>query len=386
MIDFKDPKRGLSGINATYKREKVKYEEVSSDLKTQEGYQLNYSRNKVNYFPLWGFVNGSWQMDLMFPPAYKGVKIILCCIDINTRYAYAYCFRTKEQTHEYIKQFLVDAEKDKREVNYIQMDRGSEFTNNKVSDILGEIEHRFVIKGDKAAQAIVERFNGTLRRLISNYISANNDNDWVKVFDDLLYNYNHRYHTGIEGTPAEATYESSLARQVKQYKRAKKDFNRFSVGDSVRTLKNKNLFDKGRQTWSDKVYKIVGIKGHKFILDDDNLYRHYEVQKVGREAKDAKDDYEKQAIADKKAKKIIRALNKEGILDGVNQVELRTRSKREKTVWDASLVGRRVKKGKREGKITKYDDEGPYHYFVEFDNGDSEFMNRKELILYMIPN
>jgi predicted transcriptional regulator YheO len=328
----------------------------------------------------------------MFPPSYRNVKIILCCIDINTRYAYAYAFSKKEQTLLYIKQFIEDAEKDKRKIEFMQMDKGSEFTNSKVKVILDDIDHRFVNTGDKAAQSIVERFNGTLRRLINNYVSANNNNNWVDVFDDLLYNYNHRFNRGLGGIPVEATYETSRAKQEEQYKRAKKDFNKFKVGDNVRLLKNKDIFDKGRQTWTEKVYKIDGIKGNKFQIDD-KLYRHYEIQKVVN-SQDAPNDFDVNAKEDKRNKRIIRALNKEGILDGQTPVEIVRRSSRIKTVWDASLIGRRVKRDIRgkiyEGVIIEYDKEGPYHFKVKFDEvpkgrADAmEYMSKPELLKYMI--
>ena len=394
MSDFANPKFGLSGINATMKRTGMKRDEVEKGLKSQEGYQLNYQNNIINYFPIIAYKEGSYQFDLMFPPKFKGIGVILCCINISTRYLYAYCFKTKDKTYEYIEKFLQDTKRDKREVSFIQMDRGSEFTNNKVKELFENIDYRYVNVADKRAQGIVERVNGTIRRLINNYISSNNNNDWVSVFDDLIYNYNHRFHRGLGDIPANADELTLMKNQVERYKLAKKDFDKFKVGNSVRVSKNKDIFDKGRKTWSDNVYKIVGIEGNKFLLDNDELYRHYELQKVVVESKNTKDDYDKIAKQDKRNNKIIRALKKEGILDGVDHVIIRRKSQRIKTTFDETLVGRRVKRsihGKSyEGTIIEYDKEGPYHFRVKFDvvpkgrNDVYEFMSIKEIKLYLI--
>ena len=53
MIDYKDARVGLSEINAAYKRNNTKYEDVKKELKEQDGYQLNYTNTKINYFSLW---------------------------------------------------------------------------------------------------------------------------------------------------------------------------------------------------------------------------------------------------------------------------------------------------------------------------------------------
>ena len=87
-------------------------------------------------------------------------------------------------------------------------------------------------------------------------------------------------------------------------------------------------------------------------------------------------------VAIKKEKKIVRDLRKDGV-DNKNIIESK-RNKKELIKWDESLINKKVKKGKKEGKITKYDPEGPYKWFVEFSNGDSEFMSKGELLKYFV--
>jgi hypothetical protein len=95
----------------------------------------------------------------------------------------------------------------------------------------------------------------------------------------------------------------------------------------------------------------------------------------------------------KKQKRIIRALNKEGIINDGDTVVLRKKKVHE--VYDESLVGRNVERdirGKKyKGKIVEYDAlDGPFKWRVKFDKVPSgrddeyEFMNRIELKKYLM--
>ena len=381
MANFGNAINGLSGINATQKRLGGKLADIENALKAQHGYQLNYQSNRINYFPILSYKKGSWQMDLMFPPKFNKIGVILCCIDISTRYLYAYCYNTVDQTFNYIKKFLEDAERDKRKVSYIQMDRGPEFTNKKVQELFKDLDYRYVNVGDKRAQGMVERVNETLRRLITNYISANNTNDWVSVFDDLVYNYNHRYNRGLGGIPSSANYNTANLKELVKLKLAQTDFNKFKIGNSVRVLQRKEKFQKGRQTWSHEVYIIKGIKGNKFLLNDDELYRHWELQKVISGSTDAKADYHEKQLKDKKDRRVTRSLNKEGIegnfevFDGEKYVGTKIRKKFGNKYYDGVIVGYK----KSRGDPTLASD-----WKVKYDDGDEETFNLAEIKKYKI--
>ena len=93
-------------------------------------------------------------------------------------------------------------------------------------------------------------------------------------------------------------------------------------------------------------------------------YKHYELQKIDRVHKklfDSNTPVDKEAI--RKDKKIVRNLRAEGI---DNSVILPKRVREVK--FDKSLVGRLIDRGQGEtGKITRYDEEGPYHFYVTYD-------------------
>ena len=383
MNDYKNPKTGLSGVYATHKRFGGTIDNIKKKLNEDSGYQINKQGGRTYYFPIRGRGIGSYQVDLMFPPPYKGIDTLLCCINVNSRYAYVYPLRGKKNVYDAMEKIINDADDDKRPIVYLQSDKGSEFNNYRMKQLFedNDISYNTVKKADHAGQGKVERFNGTLRRLITIYCSVHDTNNWVEVLDDLVYNYNHRVNRMMGTSPIKANEYMQMLHALEQYKKAKQQFDRIKVGDKVRLLKDKDIFDKGRKEWSQEIYNVDGIDHNTFLVDGKRL-KHYEVQKIVNGVELSK-EHEKDIIIMKNEKRQKRALNKEGV-DVSNIVTRNATNKREAIKFDETLIGKRVKKGKREGTIEKYDKEGPYHFFVKFDNGDSEYFNKKEVKLYLI--
>lgn len=48
---------------------------------------------------------------------------------------------------------------------------------------------------------MVERYNRTIRDIITDYMINYKTNKYVDVLDDLVYNYNTRYHSSIKMSP-----------------------------------------------------------------------------------------------------------------------------------------------------------------------------------------
>jgi hypothetical protein len=67
------------------------------------------------------------------------------------------------------------------------------------------------------------------------------------------------------------------------------------VGDRVRILLNKKMFQKGRSEWSNEVYRIESIDGHRLIVNG-APYQYYQLQKVGNVHKKLFDDTMSQLI------------------------------------------------------------------------------------------
>jgi hypothetical protein len=62
--------------------------------------------------------------------------------------------------------------------------------------------------GDHNRQGLIERFNRTLESLISIYQESRNTNRYIDVLEDIVHNYNHSHHRGINDTP-ESRYQTN---------------------------------------------------------------------------------------------------------------------------------------------------------------------------------
>ena len=388
MEAYYDPKKGFSNAYALYKGQDVKtLTQVKDAIKKYEPYQLNKQLGHITYFPTLGHGKHSYSADLMILDNDGGYNNILCIINMITRVAYAYPQKSKtaEETVGNLKKFYTAVPN----VEHLQTDAGGEFDNRQAQALFKDIDYYHLLS--KTAQGRIERFNQTLRRLITLYQSAYKTTKWVDVLPDLVYNYNHRYHKSLGCAPIDANEDEQYNKEMKQYDAADYEVTKYKVGDKVRILENKDLFDKGRAQWSHIVYRIEKIDGHRMIVNGE-AYQYYQLQKIaGVHTKlfDSNEVVDKVAI--KKDKKIVRDLRKEGVgaynKPGAKEIEVR--GKRERVLkMDASLIGRRIDRGDGEtGKITKYDPVGDYKWYVKYDKkakNDFELMDAAEVRKFIV--
>ena len=64
--------------------------------------------------------------------------------------------------------------------------------------------------------------------------------------------------------------------------------------------------------WSNKIYTIKEIKSNSYILDNDKMYKYYQIMKVHLTDNDQRKRIEERQII-KKQRTIQRRLNKEGV-------------------------------------------------------------------------
>ena len=101
--------------------------------------------------------------------------------------------------------------------------------------------------------------------------------------DDLVENINNAYNSCIKSIPNNTnkleieqnnTYKFIKSIQTEEKKQ-------LEIGNKVRCVVNKNLFDKGSiPKWSSKVYVILDNKAHSYLLDNDKWFKYYQLQKV----------------------------------------------------------------------------------------------------------
>ena len=332
---FYDPKLGLSSAVAfmrTARERGYAPKDILAFLKRQEATQIHrqVNSNATKFFPMWGRGAGSYQMDMMFmdnPRNRTKLLPILTIINVNSRKLYGYVLKSRS-TAEVLNALTKWLNEVKETPHFVQSDNEKAFHSKKVGELLGNkrIIQSFVEPEDHKGQSEVERVHGTLRRLFTLYEEAFHE-PWLTGFDELLWNYNHRFHRGIGMEPWYATEDAGLARRTKQYAEAQQAFDKFKVGDRVRKAvfnKDKDKFRKGRDVWSRKVYTIIGTNGfHLFQIDDRNktFQRHYDLQLVEGEPEKFQTDKPSLRAAQREGRKLKRAARrqrKEGIANFLN--------------------------------------------------------------------
>ena len=102
-----------------------------------------------------------------------------------------------------------------------------------------------------------EGFMKTLKNKIYKYMTAITKNVYIDKLDDIVKEYNNKYHTSIKMKPVDVMDNA--------YIDFKKEIDnkdpKFKVGDHVSISKYKNVFAKGHMpNWSEEIFVIKKIK------------------------------------------------------------------------------------------------------------------------------
>ena len=130
---------------------------------------------------------------------------------------------------------------------------------------------------------------------------------YIHVLPQLIKNYNTSYHKTIEDKPINIWNGKSKNNQS-----IKRIYYDFQVGDKVRRINDRNIFDKKSSinTYTKKIYTITRIEGRSYFLDDlQKAYRGHELIKAVGE--DLTNEFDIQLEQEKKKEKQNRLLNRE---------------------------------------------------------------------------
>jgi transposase InsO family protein len=258
-------------------------------LNKQEGHQMHKQVKKSNlpFAPIVAdAVNENWQLDLMDVSNHshhnEGVKFLLCIVDVYSRFAWVVPLKNKmaKTVNEVLEKFV----KEHKPQN-INIDKGSEFKGDTLK-MLKENQVRIyeAEAGEKTKQGIIERFNRTIRELIERYLTVNQTKKYIKDLSILVHNYNASKHSAIDAIPS-AVFLGKKKPDMKHIRLRERVFydslHELQVGDKVRKMSNKGLFNKGATAkWSKTVYSIEGFEKNKVKLNDGKAVPLYVLQKV----------------------------------------------------------------------------------------------------------
>ena len=271
----------FSSVNKLYKLAKSKFPDVTIDyikdwLSAQDVYTLHKpvkKKLKRNRIVVQG-IDHQWQVDLAdlnsLSKSNNGYHYILTCIDILSKYAWA--FPLKSKTGSDIIKIFDKIFKDSRVPIKLQSDGGREFNNFTFKKYLKEKGVQYFTTENETKCSIVEHFNRTLKSKMWKYFTHKNTQNYLSVLPKLVKSYNNSVHSSIKMKPKDVTvYNQHIALNALYdgNNKTSQSLPKFTVGDDVRISKMKHLFAKGYESnWSYEIFTII-----KVISRDPPVYK-----------------------------------------------------------------------------------------------------------------
>jgi hypothetical protein len=328
---YYDPKTGFVNAKTLYQKAKetglkIKYNDVKKWYDEQAVNQIFKKQQKVktyNRIRSHKHQTGEMQGDLMDLKKYsqfnKGYRYLFNVIDIYSRYGWSFPIKNKtpNEIAPLIEKIFKQIPKDHYKA--IAFDKGNEFMGQ-VNTVIEKYNiKKYVIDphapNAKNKMAMIERFNYTILSKIKKYMTKYDSVKYVDVLDDIVYNYNHSEHSMINEKPY-------LVFNGKEWPKEKglnidtTKLNKFKVGDYVRALKKRKVFDKKgfKEIFSHTVHQITSIHNNKYTLDNGKTYYAEELVRA-KEGENLKEIKKKHKEVNKKEKKRLDNLKEHGVQD-----------------------------------------------------------------------
>ena len=136
----------------------------------------------------------------------KGIKTLLCVIDLFSKYAWVVPFKGKRGiTIVNASQKIISKEK---KPNKIWVDHGGEIYNQLFKRFLKINNIEVYSTYNEGKSVVAERFNRTLKSKIFKHMKAVLKNVYFDVLDDIINKYNSTIHRTIKMKPIDFTSDS----------------------------------------------------------------------------------------------------------------------------------------------------------------------------------
>ena len=171
----------------------------------------------------------------------KGIRFLLCVIDIFSKYAWVVTLKDKKGI-SIVKAFqiILKQSNSKRKPNKIWVDKGPEFYNAYFKKWLRDNIVMYSTHNE-GKSVVAERFIRTIKGEICKYMTSISKNVYIDKLDDIVDEYNNTYHTTIKMKPIDVKDNTYINTSKENNNKDPK----FKVGDYVRISKYKNIFAKG---------------------------------------------------------------------------------------------------------------------------------------------
>ena len=126
----------------------------------------------------------------------KGIRYLLCVIDIFSKYAWVVPLKDKKGV-SIAAAFQSILKQSNRKPNKTLVDKGSEFYNTSFKKWLQDNDIVMYSTHNEAKSLVAERFIRTLKNKIYKYMTSISKNLYIDKLDDIVNEYNNTYHTTI---------------------------------------------------------------------------------------------------------------------------------------------------------------------------------------------
>jgi transposase InsO family protein len=244
----------------------IKEKDVNNWLTGESTYTLHkqarrrYPRRKV----ITDGIDSLWQADLVIMPKEyakhnSNYKYILTVIDVFSRYAFARPLKTKTGTEvaSALKSIFIE---ENRIPSKLHVDQGGEFYSRNTRALLNDYNvSMFSVYSDTKA-ALVERWNRTLKGRMFKYFTKNNTKRYIDVLPQFVEGYNSSVHRITGFAPKDVTIEKQEKLRKKLYQGEFPNYAkfRFRIGDTVRIIKSRHVFQKGYlPLWTNEYFTVI---------------------------------------------------------------------------------------------------------------------------------
>ena len=119
----------------------------------------------------------------------KGIKYLLCVIDLFSRYAWVVGLKDKKGVR-IVEEFKNIIHSSQRKPNKIWVDHGSESYNKKFKDFLKQNDIEMYSAFNEGKPVVAERFIKTLKNKIYKHMATVGENVSFNVLNDIVDKYN----------------------------------------------------------------------------------------------------------------------------------------------------------------------------------------------------
>ena len=199
----------------------------------------------------------------------KGIKYLLCNIDLYSKYAFVIQLKDKKGI-SIVNAFNKIIKQSKTKPNKIWVDQGSEFYNRVFKKWLSDNDIIMYSTFNGGKSVVAERFIRTLKNKLYKHMTATGKNVYYDILDDIVNEYNSTKHNTIKMKPKDVGNNNKRV-YIDEHNEKR---SRFKIGDRVRISKFKNIFAKGyTRNWSREIFianKINEIVPYTYNIKDFN--------------------------------------------------------------------------------------------------------------------